>query len=267
MGQQQMDQGQMSNLMQLQQRRIAELEAENRDLRRQLDELRRGAGIAVLIEGQAIPLTTLAPPPAPRPPVLTHPSQPMSAMPAMPAMPAMSAMPVPLATRSSTTSGRMPTVRGTAAPSTPYPRMPMPRPSTPSAPVRAVAPAQDNGWLTGATPVVRPQPSAAMPATMPTARPASSVTPSWLRDEAPTVVAAPVAPAAPVSQSAPVSQVQPRRRLSTGPLARPSVPRLQPSGFPTLAQITGRMRAVQAQPQPELWPGERNPYADSFVLG
>jgi hypothetical protein len=249
MGQQQMGQGQMNNLLQLQQRRIAELEAENRELRRQLDELRRGAGIAVLIEGQAIPLTTMAPAPAPRPPVLTHPSQPMPAMPAMPAA------------RLSTTSGRIPSVRGTAAPSTPYPRMP--RPSTPSAPVRAVAPAQDDGWLTGAMPAVRPQPSAAMPA----ARPASNVTPSWLRDEAPTVVAAPVAPVAPVSQSAPVSQLPPRRRLSTGPLARPSVPRLQPSGFPTLAQITGRMRAVQAQPQPELWPGERNPYADSFVLG
>lgn len=253
MGQQQMGQDQMSNLMQLQQRRIAELEAENRDLRRQLDELRRGAGIAVLIEGQAIPLTTLAPPPAPRPPVLTHPSQPLPAMPAT------------FSARPSTTSGRMPIVRGTAAPSTPYPRMPLPRPSVPSALVRA-APAPDDGWLTGATPAVRPQPSAAMPAT----RPSSSVTPSWLRDEAPTVVAAPVTPVAPVSQPAPVSQMppsSPRRRLSTGPLARPSVPRLQPEGFPTLAQITGRMRAVRAQPQPELWPGERNPYADSFVLG
>jgi hypothetical protein len=251
MGQQQMGQGQMSNLMQLQQRRIAELEAENRDLRRQLDELRRGAGIAVLIDGQAIPLTTLAPPPAPRPPVLTHPSQPIPAMPAT------------FAARPSTTSGRMPIVRGTAAPSTPYPRMPQPRPSVPSVPVRAAAPAPDDGWLTGSTPAVRPRPSAAMPA----ARPSSSVTPAWLRDEAPTVVAAPVAP---VSQSAPVSQMplsSPRRRLSTGPLARPSVPRLQPEGFPTLAQITGRMRAVRPQPQPELWPGERNPYADSFVLG
>lgn len=258
MGQQQMSQGQMSNLMQLQQRRIAELEAENRDLRRQLDELRRGSGIAVLIEGQAIPLTTLAPAPVPRPPVLTHsthPSQPMRAMPAA---------------RPSTTSGRMPIVRGTAAPSTPYPRtpLPMPRPSVPSAPVRAVALASDDGWLIGATAAVRPQPAAAMPA----ARPASSVTPAWLRDEAPTVAAAPIAPVAPVRQPAPVSQMPPsapRRRLSTGPLARPSVPRLQPTGFPTLAQITGQMRAVRAQPQPqpELWPGERNPYADSFVLG
>ncbi|HST89455.1 MAG TPA: hypothetical protein VLJ14_13865 [Ktedonobacterales bacterium] len=260
MGQQQMGQGQMSNLMQLQQRRIAELETENRDLRRQLDELRRGAGIAVLIEGQAIPLTTLAPAPVPRPPVLMHPthlSQPISAMPAMPAT---------FAARPSTTSGRMPAVRGTAAPSTPYPRMPMQRPSTPSVPVRVVAPTRDDGWLTGATPAVRPWPLAAMPA----ARPSSGVTPAWLRDEAPTVVVAPVAPVAPVSQPAPVSQMlssAPRRRLSTGPLARPSVPRLQPAGFPTLAQITGQMRAVRAQPQPELWPGERNPYADSFVLG
>lgn len=252
-----MIQGQMSNIIQIQQQRIAELEADNRDLRRQLDELRRGAGIAVLIDGQAIPLTTLTPAPAPRPPVLSHPTQlthPTQPIPAIPAMPAT------LAARPTSTSGRMPVVRGTAAPSTPYPRMPLPRPSAPA------APAQDDGWLTGATPVVRPRPSAVIPA----ARPSSNVTPAWLRDEAPTVVAPPVAHVAPVSQPAPVSQMPqgaPRRRLSTGPLARASVPRLQPEGFPTLAQITGRMRAVRAQPQPELWPGERNPYADSFVLG
>src|SRR5579859_1084259 len=107
----QMIQGQMSNIIQIQQQRIAELEADNRDLRRQLDELRRGAGIAVLIEGQAIPLTTLTPAPAPRPPVLSHPTQlthPTQPIPAMPAMPAT------LAARPTSTSGRMPVVRGTA---------------------------------------------------------------------------------------------------------------------------------------------------------
>ena len=240
----QMSQGQMNNLVQLQQRRIAELEAENRDLRHQLDELRRGMGIAVLIEGRAIPLTALAHPPALRSPVRTHPSQPM---------------PVALGARPSTTSGRMPIVRGPSAPSTPYSRLPLPQPSVPSAPPRAVAPAPDDGWLTGSTPALRPHPPVAAPA----APPSSSVTPAWLRDEAPTVVAVPMSQPAPAS---PTSHA-PARRLSTGPLARPSVPRLQPTGFPTLAQITGRMGAVRTQPQPERWPGERNPYADSFVLG
>src|SRR5215468_120936 len=44
-----------------QQRRIAQLEAENRDLRRQLDELRRGIGVAVMIHGRPIPLAPLQP--------------------------------------------------------------------------------------------------------------------------------------------------------------------------------------------------------------
>lgn len=236
----QMNQGQLNNLTQLQRQRIVALEAENRELRHQLEELRRGMGIAVLIEGQAIPLTALAPAPAARMPVPTQPPRAMSATPA---------------SRPSTTSGRMAVVRGPAAPSTPYSPMPLPRPSIPSAPPRIAASVRDEGWLTGPTPAVRPRPLAA--------HSSSNVTPAWLRDEAPTVVAAPVAP---VSQPAYVSQAQPRR-LSTGPLVRPSVPRLQPAGFPTLAQITGRMRAVRAQPQPEVWPGGRNPYTDSFVLG
>ena len=37
-------------------RRVRALEAENRELRRQLDELRRGIGVAVMIEGRAFPL-------------------------------------------------------------------------------------------------------------------------------------------------------------------------------------------------------------------
>jgi hypothetical protein len=39
-----------------QERRLAEVEAENRELRRQLDELRRGVGVSVVIQGRAIPL-------------------------------------------------------------------------------------------------------------------------------------------------------------------------------------------------------------------
>jgi hypothetical protein len=45
--------------MLLEQKKLMEsLEAENRDLRRQLDELRSGVGISVVIEGKTIPLST-----------------------------------------------------------------------------------------------------------------------------------------------------------------------------------------------------------------
>jgi hypothetical protein len=52
---------QYANWYEHQQRRIAELETENRELRRQLEDLRRGIGIAVLIHGRPIPLTPLQP--------------------------------------------------------------------------------------------------------------------------------------------------------------------------------------------------------------
>jgi hypothetical protein len=43
--------------MLLEQKKLMDaLEAENRDLRRQLDDLRRGVGISVVIEGKTIPL-------------------------------------------------------------------------------------------------------------------------------------------------------------------------------------------------------------------
>lgn len=45
--------------MLLEQKKVMEaLEAENRDLRRQLEELRRGVGVSVVIEGKTIPLST-----------------------------------------------------------------------------------------------------------------------------------------------------------------------------------------------------------------
>ncbi len=53
-----------------QQRRIQQLEAENAELRRQLDDLRRGVGVALVIHGRAIPLAAQPP---------SYPSQPDSA--------------------------------------------------------------------------------------------------------------------------------------------------------------------------------------------
>src|SRR5260370_37047776 len=55
------DYEQMSVWLERQPRRIEDLEAENRDLRRQLDELRRGVGVSVMIHGRAIPLASPSP--------------------------------------------------------------------------------------------------------------------------------------------------------------------------------------------------------------
>jgi hypothetical protein len=46
----------MSTWLEQQERRVRTLEAENRELRRQLEELRRGVGISVVIEGRTVPL-------------------------------------------------------------------------------------------------------------------------------------------------------------------------------------------------------------------
>lgn len=48
----------ITHLLQEQQQRMERLEAENRELRHQLADLRRGIGIAVVIEGKNIALAT-----------------------------------------------------------------------------------------------------------------------------------------------------------------------------------------------------------------
>jgi hypothetical protein len=58
-------------------RQLRVLEAENRELRRQLTALREGIGIALVIEGRVLPLAPSAPPPVA--PVAAHPANTMPA--------------------------------------------------------------------------------------------------------------------------------------------------------------------------------------------
>ena len=57
----------MAEWLEQQERRLRALEEENRELRRQLGEMRRGMGIAVVIEGRTIPLAALAEVPGTQP--------------------------------------------------------------------------------------------------------------------------------------------------------------------------------------------------------
>lgn len=209
-----------------QRQRIADLEAENRALRAQLDALCRGEGIAVLINGRRIPLAALVEVGAN---AAGTPSE-----------------------RQYVAHGR---ARTPSAPRDPYhhpaQRMPMPTPQTPSpapAPDATVFP--EAAWLTGATPAVRPQPVPPGPPVQRghtsgarALRPSERITPDWLR-EARHSTAGPRPPA----------NWHPQDAWSDGSD--------QPH-FPTLAQITGQNPVVRPQRRD---PQARNPYADSFVL-
>ena len=191
-----------------QRQRIAELEAENRALRAQLDALCRGEGLAVLINGRQIPLAALA-----------------------------AASAGPSAGRPDASYGRG---RTPSAPRDlyhhPAQRVPMPPPSTPPpAPGEAVFP--EDAWLTGAAPAVRPssqpQPSQRGRNTGAHAlRPSERITPEWLRE-------------ARQSAAQPTSQAQQQDAwadsYSHAQLSG------EPAHFSTLAQITGQRPAARPQ--------------------
>lgn len=218
----------------VQRQRIADLEAENRALRAQLDALCRGEGVAVLINGQRIPLAALAEAAAAN---------------------AASGMP---AERSYAANDRS---RRPSAPHNPYhhpaQRVPLPSPQTPSpslslspspSPVSGEAVFPEASWLTGAGPAVRPvQPVQPVQRGHNTGaralRPSERITPQWLR-EARHSVAGPQSSASQHPQDAwPENYSQPQ--------------------LGTLAQITGQGAAMRPQRRD---PQARNPYADSFVL-
>jgi hypothetical protein len=222
------DYEQMSVWLERQQRRIEDLEAENRDLRRQLDELRRGVGVSVMIHGRAIPLAS------PSPSGSAYSSDgPASSTPRRP---------VPAAPISHS--------YGSSAPQPSYAP-----PAPPQVAARQPAPASypDNDWLTGPQRPVKASPHRArahvIPAAPPRARSASQeMTPSWLRSDAP-------APQEP-------RQWRPHARTDSLPVP----PRLEPipqAPQRTLAQITGQQHAMR----PDESHRGRNPYSDSFVLG
>ena len=247
---------QMVNWMDRQQCRVAELEAENRELRHQLDDLRRGVGVSLVIQGRALPVSVL-PAPEPTGPIATErPSYPVYSAPLQAQTPQ---------------AGRV----SPATPPTAFTPRPMPAP--------------DSTWLTGQMRAVR-APAPAAGASQPSRQtiPSQNMTPTWLREEsalpAPIV---PSAPAVPSWPSTPLSASRPRTLASatgkqpaarsplqleaqaTVPISparprRPTVPRLEPQYLPSLGQLTGRFPAVRLPDKPA---GERSPYSDSFVLG
>jgi hypothetical protein len=261
--------GQVREYLERQQRRIAELESENHTLRRELDELRRGIGIAVMIHGRTVPL-------APLPPAGTaaHPRIPVTGSGEHPAA-------------STAPSSAIPSASSSAAP------VAQPE-SAPLAPPQATA-FPEASWLTGSQPAIRAQPRAARapePWQARALRPSERITPEWLREatasQAPANVpqdtweggyptgasgATPSQAPAPPSRH-PASAPQPgelptsrasrsRRSQASAPL--PPLPLPSEPPYPSLAQLTGRQPDVQRTARRHA--GERNPFDDSFVLG
>jgi hypothetical protein len=258
-------------------KRARQLEIENRELRRELDELRRGVGISVLIQGRLVPLSALPSPgvalssyPTPAPFAATGQQNGAVTFTPPPMWSERPSQPVP-----------------PAPPSLPYPPAPAPR-RAPQSPPRGANPRSEpfpeEAWITGQRRAVRPP--APQPQLQPqppasqqhAAHPSQRITPGWLREEPPMPAHTP-APAGPVSrvgadQPSPTPTPAPRARNDARPIARPNVPergrsrlavpRLEPAHIPSLAEITGHMPAVRAPgkgPRPE-----RNPFKDSYVL-
>ncbi len=272
--------GQILSWMDRQQRRVAELETENNELRRQLDDLRRGVGVSLVIQGRALPVSVL------------NALEPASAV-------ASSAIPVPAPIGEYLASSLPGTPVPAPRPTHPaYPTYSAPRatqaPITPVSPVTPqhqmasrATPAPDSTWLTGKMRTVRPTaPQSSGMERQRTETPSHEMTPNWLREDTRT----PTSPIAPRVQSwlptplpatpkprtlasatgkqqavrpplrqeqATTSPTQPRPRRST-------LPHLEPEHLPSLAQMTGRQPAVRIPGKPTT---ERTPFSDSFVLG
>src|SRR5579884_1524266 len=141
------DYGQMSAWLDRQQRRIHELEAENRELRLQLDELRRGVGVAVMIQGHVVPLA-------------------------------------PLATAQQAPSAASGPAHMPAAPLSQSPA-PAGRPAAPPSQEHAPAAFAEDAWLTGSMRAVKASPRRPERASPRPQTPSQEITPLWLREETP----------------------------------------------------------------------------------
>jgi hypothetical protein len=248
------DFGQVSQWLERQQQRITELEAENLDLRRQLEDLRRGIGVAVMIHGRPIALTVL-------PPAGSSGHQ----------------NPAPFdAPRGygNAGAGHQSAMTPGAAPE----RQALPMRHEPrqlQAPVRheaGQAPFTENAWLTGPTravPAPTPKPRAEGHHRAQELRSPHGVTPSWLRDD--------TNPAKHSrTQDDPDETLQwqeseqqygghaPRQvRPPANPVSLPSEPRLDVADprVPPLPELNGQRPGVKRHR------ASNNPYNDSFVLG
>ena len=253
-------------------RRLRVLEAENQELRRQLTDLRRGVGIALVIEGRTVPVAPLSPISAPTGPM------PAVAPPIQPAIPhaqgfatppaaawpgpeqanRAAAPPQPSAGRPSfgplsspanapnALARSWPGVSGPTDPallSDPY--LPAQHESAPTHPRADQRPSWPPAATTAHLPVVRPLSAPLNGETR------SDSHAAWLRSGGqwpnpasgrPSYPATyPQAPAAPAS-------LPPLAPLGPDPTARPGEPN------------------PREQAQRDWQPGERNPFADSFIL-
>ena len=297
---------QMTEALRWQQQRIIDLEAENRELRRQLDDLHRGVGVSVVIEGRQIPLAALAAASSP-PSASAGPVNPGLASNASwiygghQAVPPMMAAPVPAPPPAQSPQPGAPVQRTFAA------HQPAPASSlapSHSSPAQPAKPAQqaastwnsegafpEHAWLTGPAPAVKPaQRSSQQPAQRSARQPLRQerrsaepspqqpqrpVPPTWLREEAPTEASWD----SDFASSPPVREHRVAHRQYLPHTPTPPIPaepwqdeRRQDSGqFPTLAKITGQHPAVRIPGKPKKArnvPGdERTPFSDSFVLG
>lgn len=235
--------------------RVAQLEAENGNLLRQLDDLRRGVGVAVVIQGRAIPLAA---------PAASMSGRQTGAPVGFPTAPA----PYPLAT------GPM---------STPYHSAyqhsaPLSSPLGGGTQPGAVSPLHgDSAWLTGQMPAVQPGSAGSAGsagqrggAQQRQPHPAQRVTPEWLREE--------------TQRGQPPAQNGPASGMGTGQIPAmtpyPGASNARPRGgvqarplggqepgerLQSLAELTGHIPAVRGRAK--LSKRERDEFDDSFVLG
>lgn len=275
---------QMTDALRWQQQRIIELETENRELRRQLADLRSGVGISLIIEGRQIPLAS---PGASSTPAASWASGAYS--PSSPAATAPTSTPVPSPSPLAPPQRAYPTyppIQPTAH-AAPPPAPPSQRPNGP----HSEAAFAENAWLTGSMPAAKstppdrqqqPQPARPMPRqgnrrAEPQQPPQQSqrfTPPAWLSEEAPTVASweTEFEAAAPAHSRTPAQ----RQRVPQTPIG--PVPeeiwraeqRYESGKFPTLAQITGQHHAVRIpgkRKKASNTHDDRSPYTDSFVLG
>lgn len=276
---------QLVGWMERQQRRVADLERENRELRRQLDELRSGVGVSLVIQGRALPLTVL-PAPEPTGPVAAAAHARTGEHPAYGLPNSLSSVPAARPSHSSHPAYSAPLAEQSLSPFFPITPAPPPTPT----PVRPT-PAPESTWLTGRMRAVRAPAQASRTGESERPRlatPSQEMTPAWLREYEDVRMPAPIIPPAPSWPSTPQPSAQRPRTLTaaTGkqpavrpPLRqsqssaalptparprRPTAPRLEPEHLPTLAEMTGRQPAVRLPGKPS---AERSPFSDSFVLG
>lgn len=238
--------------------RVAQLEAENGDLLRQLDELRRGVGVAVVIQGHAIPLAAPLSSTGAR-----QTGAPIAAFP-----PASQPFPTPYPAPNGPISAPYPSA---------YPQSaPLSSPLGGGAQTgRTPALSSENGWLTGQIPAVRPGNAASTGqrggGQRQQIRPSQRVTPEWLREE--TQGGQQPVQHRPVSRGTdqiPEASPYPgaanaRPRPRGGVPARPISGQESSEPLPSLAELTGHIPAVRGRGK--LSQRERDEFDDSFVLG